>query len=351
MPVVAAAAGVDVILVALVGAILAVALAMLFRPLLVGALASLPVVGGFVASRVDSLLVVTADLAAAPAAAAMGPLADLARRVHAVLDTLARYNAGTFDNVFNTLWRLVAIRLPKLERDLVQHTDQVGAAAIAYAQQVAAAAIAHADQVGRLAIAHADEVGAQDVAYTQQAVLTAEVTALHDVELAIAHADQVGQLAITHADQVGAAVEAQADLADRTLLDYVSTLVRDVDLEVERLTAWTDQAVRGAERTAVDHADRVGAATAAAAAAATAAVASRVGDIEKSPCQRFCGPLGDLGGLLQGLEDAGMVAILLGLAAEVVRDPKAVRDEVSMLLGGPARAALDELRASAGIGR
>lgn len=48
-------------------------------------------------------------------------------------------------------------------------------------------------------------------------------------------------------------------------------------------------------------------------------------DVENSPCMQFCEPLGDLGQLLQGLEDAGMLAILLGLAAEVRSDPAGVQ--------------------------
>lgn len=44
-------------------------------------------------------------------------------------------------------------------------------------------------------------------------------------------------------------------------------------------------------------------------------------DIQNSPCMKACGPLGDLGGLIQGLEDAGLAAIMLALIAQATSDP------------------------------
>ena len=39
-------------------------------------------------------------------------------------------------------------------------------------------------------------------------------------------------------------------------------------------------------------------------------VTSRVQTLENSPCQQFCGILGELGQLLQGLELAGLIALV-----------------------------------------
>lgn len=54
-------------------------------------------------------------------------------------------------------------------------------------------------------------------------------------------------------------------------------------------------------------------------------IETAITDIENSPCMKVCDPLGEVGQLLQGLEDAGMIAILLGLMAEVRSDPGAAQ--------------------------
>lgn len=55
-------------------------------------------------------------------------------------------------------------------------------------------------------------------------------------------------------------------------------------------------------------------------------VVAAITAIENSPCMKVCNPLGEVGQLLQGLEDAGMLAILLALIAETRSDPQAVQD-------------------------
>lgn len=60
--------------------------------------------------------------------------------------------------------------------------------------------------------------------------------------------------------------------------------------------------------------------TAGVAAAATAAIAA----IQDSPCFRVCEPLSGIGNLLQGLEDVGLLLILLGIIEEARRDPGTV---------------------------
>ena len=63
--------------------------------------------------------------------------------------------------------------------------------------------------------------------------------------------------------------------------------------------------------------------------ALTVPIEAEVEAIRDSPCQRFCGPLGDLGQLLQGLEDAGMVAIMIALVETAMHDPGSVEREIA----------------------
>lgn len=79
--------------------------------------------------------------------------------------------------------------------------------------------------------------------------------------------------------------------------------------------------------------------TAIAAAAATAITA-----IENSPCLKVCEPLGEVGSLLQGLEDAGMLAILLGLIDEARRDPAAVHEGLRNIAAPIVNDAVSSLR-------
>lgn len=54
-------------------------------------------------------------------------------------------------------------------------------------------------------------------------------------------------------------------------------------------------------------------------------IVAAISAIEDSPCMKVCEPLGDLGQLIQGLEDAGLLAILIALVAETRTNPMAVQ--------------------------
>lgn len=61
------------------------------------------------------------------------------------------------------------------------------------------------------------------------------------------------------------------------------------------------------------------------AAAIAVPIAAAVNAIQQSRCFKVCDPLGGVGELLQGLEDAGMLAIILGMIEETRRDPQGVQ--------------------------
>ena len=192
----------------------------------------------------------------------------------------------------------------------IQRADQVGAIAVTHADQVGAAAVAHADQVGLLAflrtdlalaqaVTHADQVGARDVAFTQAAMAEAIDVARQVGVTAEGFALELEREALAHTDAMGLAVSA-----------YAAQLAALVDAR---------------------------------AAARSATISTAVTAIEDSPCMQTCGALGDLGALLQGLTDAGLLAVLLALLAEAERDPGAVAAEIEAVLGGPARDAVSAL--------
>lgn len=60
--------------------------------------------------------------------------------------------------------------------------------------------------------------------------------------------------------------------------------------------------------------------------ALVAPIAAAVTAIEDSPCMQTCDVLGGVGDILQGLEDAGMLVIMLGLVSECLSDPGSVQN-------------------------
>lgn len=83
------------------------------------------------------------------------------------------------------------------------------------------------------------------------------------------------------------------------------------------------------------------------AAALAAPIAAAVTAIEDSPCMKYCSPLGDLGQLLQGLEDAGLLAIMLALIEEARQNPQ----EVQSILRSVFVPLVDDAATTVGIHR
>lgn len=325
MPVIAAVAGLDLVVLAAIGLVIVIGLYMLFRPVLAGALAQIPVVGGFVAQRTDQLLLAMYVSGLDAALAALGPAADLFRRIAGVESTLARFVAGAIDNTFNTVWRLRYQIIPAELGRQAAYALQLAQAAEGYALQLGGQVEREAAADAARVADYARQLAGAEGQYALDLVQAAEQRALAREQAILGYVQTV---VLDEARQALAQVQVAERYAEQLALD-VRDAARAGDLDAERyaqnLGIQVEDYARALERAAVGHADQAVAAAAAAAAAATGAVAARVTDIEDSPCQRFCSPLGDLGQLLQGLEDAGFVAILLGLIAEVRHDPGAVQ--------------------------
>jgi hypothetical protein len=219
----------------------------------------------------------------------------------------------------------------------VVHADAIGHALTVYAQQLVTAAMQRADVQYVIAVTHADQVGALVSQYARQLVGTAMTRADAEYVTSVAHADAVGATVADYARQLtGEAIQ------------FTRVAEGVLQLELEQVRADTLEYARTLEGIAVRHADAVGAAVATGAAAATGAVAARVTDIERSPCQRFCSPLGDLGSLLQQLADAGILALVLAMAAEMASDPVGAARAVDQVAGPALRELTGELGAAVG---
>lgn len=324
MPAIAAVGALDVIVVAGAAIIMLLAVYMLFRPAIQGGLGQLPVVGGWVATHTDQLLLGILANAQLGASAALGPLADLLHRVAVGERTLNGFITGAIDNTFNTMWRIryqimpmylvlaqeYASHLVDLAQQFAGHlAEQLNGSILSHYVQSLQYASHLVDQAQTFAGQLAHWADDRSAARFQQAELDAAAGAMAAAAAGIAAAGQAAQY---------------ARALDQALWTDLTGQVMGAERFAEQLTAQTRDWVQQLERLGLAHTDAVGAAVATAAAGATAAVAARVATIEESPCQVHCGVLGDLGSLLQGLEDATLLAALLDLLYEGLTDPGAV---------------------------
>lgn len=264
--------------------------------------------------------------------------------------TVARTAIVASEQLAGAQLAVALVKLPQLAhwtQGLVQsaylsavvHADAVGHAVTVYVQQLVSAAMQRADVQYVIAVTHADQAAAAVGQYARQLVATA-----------MQRADAEYVTAVHHADAVGATVADYARQLAGEALQFTQVAEGVLRLELEQVRADTLDYARTLEGIAVRHADQVGAAVATGAAAATGAVAARVLDIERSPCMRACSPLGEIGGLLQALGDAGMAALLVEMAAELARDPGGAAGALDQVAGAPVRELVGELGGMIGEG-
>ena len=235
------------------------------------------------------------------------------------------------------IWGLRAVTIPAVERFAFDEAQAAKAYAVAYAEYVKLALWQAINAWVTILVQRMDGLHAQALAYTDYVKLAlwqainAWVTILvqrMDTGLAQerAWADaRVGQ-AIDYAGQIGA--------RDLRVIDQVAEqLARRMDMEVgralefERATADTlVRDIAGAEARAGAYAG-----------ALVVPVAASLAEVRDSPCFRYCSPLGDLGQLLQGLEDAGLLAVLLALVHDATHDPAQVERMLSDVFREPVK--------------
>jgi|SRR5215472_3985796 len=321
------------ILAAFVLAMLGFAATQFVRPLIVGLIGRLPVVGSFASAQLLSLIRTVENEALIGFEAGAGVLLTLIRAHFNSVWQPAVWTGYALDHAWSAINSVVYALIPFRMAEQAAYTTMVWAETSAHTDYVWAQTSAHTDYVWAVESAHADYVWAQSTKYA---------TDIWRVESA--HTDYVWRQATDYATRIVADEAAHVDYVWGVTTAYAQGLVaqemqraleaeRTLQMELDAAGAGTIGTVERLWGQETARAQGAEAAIAAAGVAAVAAVAARVAEIEGSECQRFCSPLGDLGSLLQGLQDAGMVAAIFGLAAQSSRDPAGAAKDIQALAG------------------
>ena len=348
MPAVLIPAAVDAVIIAVMAALLIWAFLPVFRALL-QALAQLPFVGAYLAGRAEVLAQQAVNNGRAWAMAGLRPLADLINGVAWRLYFWRQSVLAAATATVLALWRVRYQVLPALEARVIGYAQRLYAAALAYAAQLYAQAIAFAQHLYDLAIAfaqalyqaavaYAAQLYAQSIAFAQALYAQAIGYALTLEQAALGYAQALYEAAIRYAQAVLATALGFAEDAFGRAIDYERQLYGDSIRFAESVRTW-----------ARDYADaRVGA-LAAAVAASIAALGIRVLRLERSKCQRFCDPLGDLGQDLEDLSGLFEAGALFALAGAAARDPRGWASEVAGDLVQPLREAAGAVLGETGV--
>lgn len=324
--------------------ILAFAAIVLFRPLVVGLLSQLPVVGGWVAARVNGLLISVLGAAVAAIDAGVLVVRDF---ITAVFNDTWGHRVATgqaIESAFNAAWRIQYRLIPFVWTQLGAHIDFVWRSLGAHVDDVWRASTDYTTRVWKAVTDYTTAVWVATTDYTTAVwkastdYTTAVWRAMGDYVNGIwaqlgAHIDAVWVQVTAYARDLVGAEAGRAIEAERQLqADIAGAAGAAVGL-AERL--WADERARAIAAEA---------GVAAAGAAAVAGVSAAVRAIEDSPCQRFCSPLGDLGQLLDQLAGDAVVAAILALAAAAARDGQLVGDQVAGDVAPIAGAVLSDVR-------
>lgn len=347
MPAIGALAGIDFVVIALIALILFVGLFPLYRPLIEGGLSAVPVVGGWLASNVDGLLFGAYLSAVNALSGQVQPLVDAIARFRWALVLLPTWTVNAIYAVWWATGRLYWFVIPDLEIRLSAQALKFTLAAEDYARFLAVNVWTAAQRI----VAEANQ-------YALTLTMAAESYALFEAVNVWAAAQRIVGEEAARALAAEAQLTAEAQLIGLQAERYAAQLAAQG-------IAYTQAAVLDAER----FAERVGADAEGYARSlsdlvmgrvhtlaqdltlADVAVAERVDAIERSPCQRYCDPLGVLGQFLQDLEGAGLLALLAALAASAVEDPRGTRDAVLELVQAPAQETAQVVASLAGVGR
>ena len=344
MPALGALGALDVVVLAAVAAILAMAFLPLFRPLLGSGLSQLPIVGDWLAPRVDGVLFSAYIGSFRFVEASIRPLVDMIVRVRWVMFMVPGWTVNAFFGAYQATLKLRDVYIPAAERRL---TDFVNWSSGVLRGEYSALHRIAIDYINwSSGVLRGEYTGlfryAVDFINWSSGVLRGEYTGLFQQAAAsiVAAEERAGLYARLLAGQA----EGYALGLARSLLASLDARVMDLERFAERVGADAEGYARTLRELGDAYARELVMAAAAIAAAEVAAVAVRVRAIERSPCQRFCGPLGDVGELLQELGDAGLLALMLELISESRRDPGGVARAIDGSIGQVARSTAGALQ-------
>lgn len=352
MPIaIGAVLGIDVVMIGLIGIILLFAAYSIYRPLVVDVLGNLPIVGGAVARVTTALLDRGVAVAQSWAQAATAPAQFVIDHVWADLHFNAWHVSANLDQIYNWVHWLQKGLIPYYVGQLAHTIDIIFTQSLQYTQLL----VTQTQMLARALFAQAwDAINltfTQSLMYTQLLVTQTQALARLFFNQSLQYTDATGQAAEAYArDLTGGAVS----YTDR-LFGEALQATRDGVLDAERFAGRVGVDAEGYARAlhdvAIGHADAVGAAVGLYALSLARPLTDAITRVEESPCIRYCNPLGDLGRLAQGLEEAGLAAFLIGMVAEGLRDPSGTARELNGVLGPIMRETGDSLRDLVGAGR
>ena len=335
-------------------ALVAILILLAFTPLqriIVALVSQLPVVGGWIVQNSVGAIDRAYAQVAGWAVHSIGPLVAVIFLPFFYLDHFNKAAQGSILQTMYALRRVVDNTIPRNLQVAKQFAWDVGQNAMHFAWDVGQQAEHFAWDVGQQAEHFAWDVG-QNVTHYAEALFGQAERFAWDVGQNVSHyAEALFGQATTYARQLVGDLETLVRQLNAQALGFAEDAFgRAIDFE-QRLY---NDAIRFAEREGVlarDWArtlfDQANAFTL----ATVAAVAIRVTAIERSKCQQFCSPLGDLGQLLQDVEDAALVALLLAMAGEMARDPRGAARSIDSLIGPQVRELTGSLGGEAGFRR
>ena len=349
-----AAALVPAVIAAVFIAIMAALVVWTFAPVLRAFLVSmsqLPLIGAAIFGRAVAISDATVRSLAGWAAAGISPLTDLVTAVTWRFYYWRRGVVGAMQSTQSAVWRIRWMHLPALQKTLVAYANLLYNTAIAYANQLYDSAIrwanflyntaiAYAVQLYNNAIGWANLLYAQAISYAGQLYGQAIGYAQAVLAQALGYAQAVLAQALGYAQAVLAQALGFAEDAFGRSIDYERQLYGQAIEFGRRVGTAAEEYAQALFKSAVAYTD-----------ASMAAVLVRVLRLERSKCQQYCEPLGDLGSLLQQAEDTGLALALLALAVEASRDPRGTARAVDGLIGPTVRDLLTAIPREEGVTR
>lgn len=321
----------------------------MFRPLIEAGLGRLPLVGSWLISNANRVLLDAELQALRWASVGVGAFRDFIDRIRVLSYLLTAALVLALEDTTLRLVRIVTVHIPASEKRTTDYAGQLYQRAVSFTEQQIRIANAYAAALALGAIQYAAQLARQTQDYAR---------ALANGVLAYAR-DRFSD-AIRYTQQVGAADQAYTERSTRQTQEYARSIGADaigyaarVGVEANRYTervgAQAEDYARSLERIAIGYARDLNKEAVDYTTASVAVVAEAVTAIQRSPCMRYCSPLGDLGSLLQQVEDVGLAALILALAGEAFHDPRGTARSVEGAIGPEVRDLVQVAAATAGV--
>ena len=332
MPAIAAVGVLDVVVIGFVFLLLLLAARQLFGPVFEGALSQIPLVGGWISGNVNTLVVRLIVRAAAVGAQSLSPVADLIRRVRAATGIYTWDVIYALEDHFDVSWRILHLSLPAAVKGATDYAAQLYNQAanldFLYSQALYAYAKGLYDQAVTLEY-HLFQTATDYAAQLYNAA--ANLAAIY-YGLAVSEARRLFGLSVAYTDQQIRGTDSYVAALHDQAIRFTQDATASAERYAQQVGADAEGYARALQGQAIRYADQIGAQATTYAQALALPIAAAVMAIERSPCQQFCNPLGELGQLLQGLEDLGLAALLIGLAEASVHDPQGTANEIRALV-------------------